>query len=105
MESDNYITGDVDGNGEVNFTDFLILSDNFGSTDAERTDGDLDGDGQVAFADFLILSDSFSAAEPQAIVAFSAEDSQSAELETTSATQADEFFAQFEDGLALDDLA
>jgi len=105
VETDNHIAGDVDGNGEVNFADFLILSANFGNTDAERKDGDLDGDGQVAFADFLILSDNFAAAEPQAIVAISAEDSQSAELETTSASRADEFFARFEDGLALDDLA
>ena len=85
VENDDDIAGDVDGDGEVNFADFLILSANFGNTEAARADGDLDGDGQVAFADFLILSNNFAAAEPQAIVASSAEDPPSAELATAGA--------------------
>lgn len=50
------ILGDIDGNGTVEFKDFLILSQNFGS-DAEEAD--LDGDGEVGFADFLLLSNNF----------------------------------------------
>ena len=53
------LTGDVNGNGSVDFADFLILSNNFGTTVAANMDGDLDGDGSVAFADFLILSNNF----------------------------------------------
>ena len=53
------LPGDVDGDGEVAFEDFLILSENFG-TDVERyTLGDLNGDGTVQFPDFLILSGNF----------------------------------------------
>lgn len=50
------IIGDINGDGRVDFADFLILSDNFGS---ESEDGDLNGDGKVDFADFLLLSDNF----------------------------------------------
>ncbi len=51
--------GDLDGNGSVEFADFLILSSNFGQDVADHTQGDIDCDGSVAFADFLVLSDSF----------------------------------------------
>lgn len=51
--------GDLDLDGDVDFADFLQLSNNFGSTNAVWSDGDLDGDGNVAFADFLILSQNF----------------------------------------------
>lgn len=54
------LPGDVDGNGEVAFNDFLILSKNFGQkVDHAFADGDIDGDGQVGFADFLALSQNF----------------------------------------------
>ena len=53
------LPGDVDGNGSVDFADFLILSSNFSMTVSEGTLGDLDSDGQVAFGDFLILSGNF----------------------------------------------
>ena len=54
------IRGDIDGDGTVGFTDFLILSSNFGQTSNEDLlDGDLDGDGTVGFTDFLILSANF----------------------------------------------
>ena len=51
--------GDFDGDRDVDFTDFLILSANFGNTDATLAEGDSDGDGEVTFADFLILSSNF----------------------------------------------
>ncbi len=51
--------GDLDGNGVVTFSDFLILSSNFGQeVDGHRL-GDIDCDGAVRFSDFLILADNF----------------------------------------------
>lgn len=50
--------GDFDGNGTVEFADFLLLSNNFGK-DGDSATGDADCDGKVEFADFLILSDNF----------------------------------------------
>ena len=38
--------------------DFLILSNNFGQP-ADFSGGDIDGDGNVAFPDFLLLAQSF----------------------------------------------
>ena len=51
--------GDLDGNGLVEFADFLLLSANFGKEVADHTFGDIDCDGTVAFADFLTLSANF----------------------------------------------
>ena len=50
--------GDFDFDGEVQFTDFLILADHFGQM-ADWSQGDLDCDGEVQFGDFLVLSDQF----------------------------------------------
>lgn len=55
------LAGDLDGNGEVDFADFLTLSGNFGATDVSYAEGDIDCDGEVAFADFLALSGNFGA--------------------------------------------
>lgn len=51
--------GDLDGNGTVEFADFLALSANFGSNVASHTQGDVDCNGTVEFADFLALSANF----------------------------------------------
>ena len=51
--------GDLDGNGKVEFADFLILSGNFGRDVASHTEGDIDCNGKVEFADFLVLSGNF----------------------------------------------
>jgi len=51
--------GDATGDGAVNFDDFLVVSSNFGMSNAVWEDGDFDGDGVVAFADFLILGQNF----------------------------------------------
>ena len=53
--------GDIDGDGTVGFSDFLILSDNFGTqvSGTGHLQGDLDCSGDVAFADFLVLSNNF----------------------------------------------
>jgi hypothetical protein len=53
-----YADGDANLDDEVNFADFLILSENFGEAGAWR-DGDFDGDGMVGFPDFLALSANF----------------------------------------------
>lgn len=51
--------GDFDGNGAVEFADFLTLSSNFGLAVADHTGGDADCNGTVEFADFLTLSSNF----------------------------------------------
>ena len=53
------LLGDLDGNGIVDFTDFLVLADNFGSSPATLAEGDINGDGQVQFEDFLILAENY----------------------------------------------
>ena len=52
-------SGDLDLDGNVGFADFLVLSANFGASDAGWADGDLTGDGDIGFADFLLLSANF----------------------------------------------
>ena len=57
--------GDIDGDGDVDFTDFSILAGNFTGTLEPSTggktpeQGDFDGDGDVDFVDFSILSGNF----------------------------------------------
>ena len=51
--------GDLDGNGKVEFADFLVLSGNFGNDVTSHADGDIDCNGKVEFADFLVLSGNF----------------------------------------------
>lgn len=53
------IPGDANLDGQVTFTDFLLVSRNFDRTDASWSDGDFNGDGVVAFPDFLTLSRNF----------------------------------------------
>lgn len=54
------LPGDADGNGAVDFADFLVLSQNFGrADDVAFADGDFDADGEIDFSDFLLLSSNF----------------------------------------------
>lgn len=53
------LPADIDGDGIVGFSDFLILSENFGQDVEPGTLGDIDGNGTVEFADFLVLSETF----------------------------------------------
>ena len=54
------LAGDLDGDGQVGFTDFLQLSAAFGDQAEPAGSGaDIDGDGSVGFSDFLVLSSSF----------------------------------------------
>ena len=60
LESRHLLSADLNGNGIVDFPDFLILSAAFGQNVEPALSGaDLDGDGLVAFEDFLILAESF----------------------------------------------
>lgn len=56
--------GDADGDGTVDFPDFLILSSNFNEEVDSHTEGDFNCDGIVDFADFLILSGNFGKTVP-----------------------------------------
>ena len=52
--------GDANGDGRVNYEDFLILLAGFGQkTDAGAAGGDFNEDGLVAFDDFLALAANF----------------------------------------------
>lgn len=62
------VPGDIDGDGELAFNDYLVLSSNFGMVEATFADGDMDGDGRVDFTDYLLLSGWF-AIQNDAIVA------------------------------------
>ena len=57
-DAGNEILGDIDGSAVVNFDDFFIFADNFGS-DAPDEGADLDGDSDVDFDDFFIFADNF----------------------------------------------
>jgi hypothetical protein len=53
------LPGDIDGDGQVQVADFVILANNFGQLVVPATNGDIDGDGRVQFADFVILANNF----------------------------------------------
>ncbi len=56
------LIGDLDSDGSVAFSDFLILSNEFGqAADPAGSGADIDGDGTVGFGDFLLLSENFGA--------------------------------------------
>ena len=70
LEARRMMTADIDGDGTVGFTDFLMLSAEYGQNVpffSSRTD--IDGDGQVGFSDFLILSRNYgsTAVAPQGV--------------------------------------
>ena len=52
------VPGDFDGNGAVDFGDFLMFAEAFGNPDADNR-FDLDGSGAVDFPDFLIFVEGF----------------------------------------------
>ena len=58
LSAANLIQGDADGDGRVQFEDFLILAANFGKPGL-YTEGDFDKDGEVQFRDFLLISANF----------------------------------------------
>lgn len=77
------LIGDLDGDGEVAFADFLKLSANFGTKVETRAEGDLNGDCKVGFEDFLMLSANFGATvapTPPAVDGFFAGNAGGAEI-------------------------
>ena len=56
LELANRLPGDADLNGDVQFSDFVTLTNHFGLTERTWSDGDFNCDGQVQFADFAILA-------------------------------------------------
>ena len=54
----NALLGDLDGNGTVEFLDFLELADNFGQ-EGTYEEGDINCNGTVEFLDFLELAENF----------------------------------------------
>ena len=58
------VIGDIDGDGEVNFGDFLQFSESFGSDAELNPAADFDRDGAVDFPDFLIFTREFGNFEP-----------------------------------------
>lgn len=57
--------GDINGDGFVNASDFVILAAHFGQpSGASAGDGDMNGDGAVNAADFVILASAFGSACP-----------------------------------------
>jgi hypothetical protein len=51
--------GDINGDGDTNAGDFVILAGNFGASVTPNTNGDLNGDGVVNASDFVILAGDF----------------------------------------------
>lgn len=55
-------SADINGDGDVNFSDFLLFAAAFGTSEGVpgyNAAADLDGDGTVAFSDFLIFANAF----------------------------------------------
>lgn len=52
------LLGDLNGDAEVNFSDFIVLAQAFGQASSVSV-ADLNGDGRVDFSDFLIFAQNF----------------------------------------------
>ena len=61
------IPGDFNTDGEVSFSDFLILSQHFGESDRTFAEGDATCDSEVRFEDFLVLARNFGREEAAAV--------------------------------------
>ena len=59
FDARDYVRGDFDRNGELEFADFLLLRDNFNTDGASYTDGDVNFDGSVDLDDFFIWRNAF----------------------------------------------
>jgi len=54
-----YLTGDVNHDHSVNFSDLLLLAQNYGRANATFAQGDLTYDGSVNFTDLLLLAQNY----------------------------------------------
>jgi hypothetical protein len=61
-------TGDIDGDGGVDFGDLVILAQHYNTT-AGVSEGDINGDGQVEFVDLTLLAQNYSTAVESASIA------------------------------------
>ena len=61
------LRGDLDGDGEVAFNDFLALAESFGLEGADYSSGDVDCDNDVDFIDFLHLAGNFGKSSAAAV--------------------------------------
>ena len=59
VEVQQSLRGDLDMDGDVDFSDFLILALNYNAVDAAYSEGDVDCNGEVGFTDFLALATNF----------------------------------------------
>ncbi|MCY4351661.1 MAG: dockerin type I domain-containing protein, partial [Gemmatimonadetes bacterium] len=60
--SSGAVNADIDGDGNVDFSDFLLFASAFGTSEGVpgyNAAADLDGDRTVAFSDFLIFANAF----------------------------------------------
>ena len=53
------LAADFNGSGAVDFSDLLILAEDFRSVGAHQALGDANGDGKVDFDDLLILAQTY----------------------------------------------
>ena len=60
VRNEQALLGDANGDGEVQFDDFIAVAENF-NMEADWSGGDFDGDGLVSFLDFLALAENFGA--------------------------------------------
>lgn len=51
--------GDIDLDGDVDFTDFITLANMFGNPASSWSQADVDGDGMIGFGDFNVLATNF----------------------------------------------
>jgi hypothetical protein len=58
LSSYRALAGDADGDGEVQFADFVSLSNHYGGA-GDWTEGDFNADGEVRFGDFVQLSNHY----------------------------------------------
>jgi hypothetical protein len=53
------LTGDLNRDGAVGFSDFVTLAQHYGKKGASWSDGDLNRDGTVSFIDLVLLSQNY----------------------------------------------
>lgn len=62
----NFLAGDFNADGKVDFKDFLLFAQNFGKKGGDSVRFDLNSDGVVGFTDFLLFAAEFGKAQPNA---------------------------------------
>lgn len=88
------IPGDIDGNGEVDFNDFLIFSRNFGTDVVAGSLGDFDENGEVDFNDFLTFSRNFGSSSSADLMSKSVDDVFAAENDIANTALLEGLFTQ-----------